>query len=55
MGAALATSAAFLTSYLVYHFQVGSVKFQGVGAIRTVYFTILISHTSWPSSSARWP
>ena len=45
MGAALATSAAFLTSYLVYHFQVGSVKFQGVGAIRTVYFTILISHT----------
>ena len=45
MGAALATSAAFLTSYLVYHFQVGSVKFRGVGTIRTVYFTILISHT----------
>ncbi len=45
MGAALATSAAFLTSYLVYHFQVGSVKFTGVGAIRTVYFTILVSHT----------
>ena len=45
MGTALATSAAFLTSYLVYHFQVGSVKFRGVGTIRTVYFTILISHT----------
>ncbi len=42
---ALVTSSLFLTSYLVYHAQVGSVKFQGQGPIRTVYFAILISHT----------
>lgn len=42
---ALAVSAAFLASYLVYHFQVGSVRFQGTGAARTLYFAILISHT----------
>lgn len=44
MLAALVVSALFLTSYVVYHAQVGSVPFQGVGAIRTVYFAILISH-----------
>jgi uncharacterized membrane protein YozB (DUF420 family) len=44
MIAALAVSAAFLTSYLIYHYHVGQVKFAGVGAVRTVYFTILISH-----------
>ena len=32
-------------SYLTYHFHVGSVRFQGQGPIRTVYFAILISHT----------
>ena len=42
---ALATSAAFLASYLVYHFEVGSVRFAGRGAIRTVYFAVLLSHT----------
>lgn len=42
---ALTTSALFLASYLVYHYNVGSVKFQKQGAIRTVYFAILISHT----------
>lgn len=45
MIAALTISAAFLLSYLVYHFQVGSVRYQGEGWIRRVYFTILISHT----------
>lgn len=44
MVAALAVSLAFFVSYLTYHAQVGSVAFQGTGAIRTVYFTILISH-----------
>ena len=44
MLAAFATSALFLASYLVYHFNVGSVAFTGQGTIRTVYFTILISH-----------
>jgi putative membrane protein len=42
---AVATSAAFLVSYLVYHAQVGSVRFQGQGAVRPVYFTILVTHT----------
>lgn len=45
MLSAVATSALFLTSYLVYHFQVGSVPFRGQGWIRAVYFTVLISHT----------
>lgn len=41
---ALLVSAAFLTSYLIYHYHVGSVKFQGKGGIRYVYYTILITH-----------
>jgi uncharacterized membrane protein YozB (DUF420 family) len=45
MVAALAMSAAFLTSYLIYHAQVGSVRYQGQGWMRSVYFAILISHT----------
>lgn len=44
MLAAFATSTLFLASYLVYHSQVGSVKFTGTGAIRGIYFAILISH-----------
>ena len=44
MIAALVVSALFLTSYVIYHAQVGSVPFQGVGPIRAVYFTILITH-----------
>ena len=45
MLAACASSTLFLISYLVYHFQVGSVPFKGAGAVRVVYFVILISHT----------
>ena len=45
MLAALVSSALFLTSYLVYHAQVGSVRFRGQGPVRTVYFTILLTHT----------
>jgi uncharacterized membrane protein YozB (DUF420 family) len=45
MLAAFAMSTIFLTSYLVYHFNVGSVKFQKEGPIRVVYFTILLTHT----------
>ncbi len=44
MIAAFCTSAVFLACYLVYHYQVGSVGFEGQGWIRPVYFTILISH-----------
>jgi len=45
MIAALVTSTAFLTSYLIYHYNVGSVKFTEQGWIRPVYFTILLTHT----------
>jgi uncharacterized membrane protein YozB (DUF420 family) len=41
---AFAVSALFLASYLVYHANVGSVPFERQGAIRGVYFTILITH-----------
>ncbi len=42
---ALAVSALFLTSYLIYHYNVGSVRFTKQGWIRGVYFPLLISHT----------
>lgn len=45
MVAAFATSILFLVSYLVYHYNVGSVRFQGEGWVRPVYFTILLTHT----------
>jgi uncharacterized membrane protein YozB (DUF420 family) len=45
MLAALATSALFLISYLVYHANTGSTRFQGQGGIRILYFSILLSHT----------
>jgi uncharacterized membrane protein YozB (DUF420 family) len=41
---ALISSSLFLTSYLYYHWHVGSVHFQGQG-LTPVYFTILTSHT----------
>jgi uncharacterized membrane protein YozB (DUF420 family) len=41
---AVVTSSLFLLSYLYYHGHVGSVRFQGTGWSRPVYFTILISH-----------
>lgn len=45
MVSAFCVSTAFLISYLIYHYRVGHVPFQGQGWIRPVYFTILISHT----------
>jgi uncharacterized membrane protein YozB (DUF420 family) len=45
MLAAFSTSCLFLVSYLTYHFQIGSKRFEGQGVIRPVYFGILISHT----------
>src|SRR6202047_3680551 len=36
---------AFLFSYLVYHYRVGHVAFQGQGWIRPVYFALLLTHT----------
>ncbi len=41
---AFGTSSLFMVSYLLYHYQVGSVPFGGQGWIRPVYFTILVSH-----------
>ena len=45
MLAAFAASCLFLAGYLTYHFQVGAVRYPGTGAIRTVYLTILTTHT----------
>jgi uncharacterized membrane protein YozB (DUF420 family) len=45
MLAAFVTSSVFLCCYLIYHFNVGSVHFPRTGAIRTVYLSILATHT----------
>ncbi|HVV46955.1 MAG TPA: DUF420 domain-containing protein [Bryobacteraceae bacterium] len=42
---AFGVSALFLISYLVYHAHAKIVYFKGTGAIRTVYLTILGTHT----------
>jgi len=42
---AFGCSTLFLVSYLIYHYQVGSVPYKGQGWIRTVYFAILLTHT----------
>jgi uncharacterized membrane protein YozB (DUF420 family) len=44
MIAAFVTSGLFLTSYVLYHAQVGSRPFPGAGISRTIYFSILIPH-----------
>ncbi len=46
MVSAFSVSTVFLASYLVYHYRVGHVVFQGQGWIRPVYFVLLISHTA---------
>lgn len=46
MLSALLVASLFLTSYLTYHYHVGSVRFTREGWIRILYFSILISHTS---------
>jgi uncharacterized membrane protein YozB (DUF420 family) len=45
MLSAFVTSVLFLICYLVYHAQVGSVRYQKTGILRPIYFTILITHT----------
>ncbi len=42
---AVVVSSIFLTSYLIYHYQVGSVRFDREGWIRTLYLSILLTHT----------
>jgi uncharacterized membrane protein YozB (DUF420 family) len=41
---AFLASTLFLISYILYHYHVGSVTFQGAGWIRPVYYTLLLSH-----------
>jgi uncharacterized membrane protein YozB (DUF420 family) len=43
---AFGVSIAFLICYIVYHAQVGSVPYQKTGFLRTLYFSILITHTT---------
>ena len=42
---AFTVSILFLISYLAYHAQVGTVRFQHSGVIRHVYLSILLTHT----------
>jgi uncharacterized membrane protein YozB (DUF420 family) len=46
MIAAFATSSLFLVTYLVYHAQVGSVRFTRQGIVRPIYFSVLITHVT---------
>src|SRR6516162_3519620 len=45
MVSAVVVSAVFLTSYLIYHYNVGNVRFTKQGWIRDVYFPLLLTHT----------
>jgi putative membrane protein len=45
MMSVFAVSTVFPFSYLLYHYRVGHVPFQGQGWIRPVYFVLLTSHT----------
>jgi len=46
MIAAFATSSLFLVCYVIYHAQVGSVRFTRQGFVRPIYFGILITHVT---------
>jgi putative membrane protein len=46
MIAAFVASSLFLVCYVVYHAQVGSVRFTRQGIVRPIYFTILITHVT---------
>src|SRR5260370_22103038 len=39
-------STIFLSSYLLYHYEVGNVRFSGHGWVRALYFAILIPHVT---------
>lgn len=45
MLSAFVVSSVFLASYLLYHYRVGHVAFQGHGWVRPAYFTLLGTHT----------
>lgn len=46
MVSAFAASTLFLTSYLIYHFHRLTTPFEGEGAVRILYFFILITHVT---------
>src|SRR6266436_1160258 len=46
MATAFGVSVVFLVSYLTYHATAGTTRFAGQGAVRLLYFTILITHTT---------
>jgi uncharacterized membrane protein YozB (DUF420 family) len=46
MIAAFTTSSLFLICYVVYHAQVGSVRFTRQGFVRPLYYTILVTHVT---------
>ena len=45
MQTAFVVSCLFLVCYLVYHYQVGSVRFPKTGVLKTLYLGILGTHT----------
>jgi uncharacterized membrane protein YozB (DUF420 family) len=47
---AFATSSLFLVCYIVYHAQVGSVRFTRQGFVRPLYYTILVTHVTLAAS-----
>ena len=46
MIAAFVTSSLFLVCYVIYHVQVGSVRFTRQGLVRPLYFAILVTHVT---------
>jgi putative membrane protein len=44
MVSAFAASAVFLAGYVLYHYAHGDTPYRGVGAIRVVYLSILLTH-----------
>jgi uncharacterized membrane protein YozB (DUF420 family) len=46
MIAAFTTSSLFLICYVIYHAQVGSVRFPRQGFVRPIYYGILITHVT---------
>jgi putative membrane protein len=44
MISAILTSSAFLTCYLIYHFQVHSIRFTDHSIARPIYFFLLLTH-----------
>jgi putative membrane protein len=44
MSGAFTLSSAFLVTYLIHHARVGSVPYRGTGALRALYFAILVPH-----------